>query len=487
MVFGEKVRMKGVAQMEFAQSYPHPGWVEHEPEDLWATVISTCRRAMASTGVEAGDIASIGISNQRETTVVWDRRTGRAVTPAIVWQDRCTAATCQALREAGHEDLVSSCTWLLLDPYFSASKIAWILDNTDGARQAAEEGRLAFGTVDCFLLWRLTDGRIHATDATNASRTALYNIHEGRWDEELLNLFRVPVSMLPEVRNSADDYGMTDPDLFGGTIAVCGIAGDQQAATVGQACFEPGMVKSTYGTGCFAVLNTGSVPVVSQNWLLTTVAYQFDGKSAYALEGAIFVAGVAVQWLHDGLRILEDASQSGDLAAVAGADQDVYMVPAFVGLGAPYWDAECRGAIFGLTRGTARPELARAALESVCFQTNDLIDAMRADWSAAGHDGTEASAPVLRVDGSMVASDWTMQRLADVLDAPVDRPHMRETTVQGAAYLAGFGAGLYPDPAAFAESWALERRFTPTMEEAVRAHKVAGWRDAVSRTLSRGV
>ncbi|PTW61628.1 glycerol kinase [Breoghania corrubedonensis] len=485
MVFDEAMRVKGVAQMEFEQHYPHPGWVEHEPEDLWATVVSTCRRAMTSAGVEAGDIASIGITNQRETTVVWDRRTGRAVAPAIVWQDRRTAATCQALREAGRETLVSSRTGLLLDPYFSASKIAWILDNTDGARSAAEAGRLAFGTVDSFLLWRLTDGAVHATDATNASRTALYNIHEGRWDEALLDLFRVPACMLPEVRDCAADFGTSDPDLLGGPIAIRGMAGDQQAATVGQACFEPGMVKSTYGTGCFAVLNTGNAPVISKSRLLTTIAYQFDGQPTYALEGAIFVAGAAVQWLRDGLHILEDAAQSGDLAAIADAAQEVYMVPAFVGLGAPYWDAECRGAIFGLTRGTGRAELARAALEAVCFQTNDLIDAMHGDWRAAGHEGAGAGAPVLRVDGGMVASDWTMQRLADVLDAPVDRPRMRETTVQGAAYLAGYGAGLYPDPTAFSKGWALERRFTPTMDAPVRERMVAGWRDAVSRTLSK--
>ncbi|WP_321502813.1 glycerol kinase GlpK [Breoghania sp.] len=485
IVFDSAMKIGGVAQMEFAQHYPNSGWVEHEPEDLWATVLSTCRRAMTTARVEASDIAAIGITNQRETVVVWDRKTGRAVAPALVWQDKRTAATCQKLREAGHEELVTSATGLLLDPYFSASKIAWILDTVDGAREAAEAGQLAFGTVDTFLLWRLTGGKVHATDATNASRTLLYNIRTGEWDDRLLELFRVPRALLPEVRDSAADYGSTLPHLFGGAIAVRGIAGDQQAATVGQACFEPGMVKSTYGTGCFAVLNTGDTPVTSQNRLLTTIAYQFDGKPTYALEGSIFVAGAAVQWLRDGIHILDNAAESGELAAAADPNQNVVMVPAFVGLGAPYWDADCRGAIFGLTRGTGRAELARAALEAVCFQTRDLIEAMHADWEADGRGGADAGAPVLRVDGGMVASDWTMQRLADLLDAPVDRPTINETTAMGAAYLAGYASGIYGEPETFAANWSLERRFSPEMDGATRAQKVADWGDAISRTLSR--
>ncbi len=477
IIFDASCKIVSVAQEEFAQHFPHSGWVEHDPEDIWDTVVRTARQAMSQANAQPGDVAAIGITNQRETTVVWNRKTGKPIHKAIVWQDRRTADWCADLKAAGHETLVSERTGLLLDPYFSGTKVAWILNNVDGARPAAEAGDLAFGTVDTFLLWRLTGGRVHATDATNASRTMMYDIHTGSWSDDLLDLLGVPKSMLPEVKDCAAAYGEANADVLGASIPICGIAGDQQAATVGQACFEPGMMKSTYGTGCFALLNTGSDVVRSQNRLLTTVAYQLDGKPTYALEGSIFIAGAAVQWLRDGLKILGDAAQTGNMAEAADPEQQVYLVPAFVGLGAPYWDAECRGAMFGLTRATGPNEFAQAALESVCYQTRDLLEAMQGDWTGAG-------STVLRVDGGMTASDWTMQRLADILDAPVDRPHIMETTALGAAYLAGYHAGVYPEPGAFAKLWSLEKRFAPNMAEAVRSEKYAGWRNAVSRTLS---
>jgi glycerol kinase len=477
ILFDSACQIKRAAQQEFPQHYPHSGWVEHEPEDLWETTLATCRKVLNDAGTGPESIAAIGITNQRETTVVWDRQTGKAIHRAIVWQDRRTADICAGFKSAGLEDTVSKRTGLLLDPYFSGTKVAWILDNVPGARDAANAGRLAFGTVDSFLLWRLTGGKVHATDATNASRTLLYDINKKRWSLYLLDLFRVPQSMLPEIKDCAADFGTTDPALFGAAIPITGIAGDQQAAGIGQACFEPGMVKSTYGTGCFALLNTGPTPVFSKNRLLTTVAYSLNGKFDYALEGSIFIAGAAVQWLRDGLGLIGTAAQSGQLAASADPEQDVYLVPAFVGLGAPYWDAECRGAMFGLTRATTPKEIARAALESVCFQTRDLVEAMRADWGAARET-------VLRVDGGMVASDWTMQRLADILAAPVDRPKVLETTALGAAYLAGFKIGFYPEPREFAKRWSLDRRFIPTLGEAERARKYALWQDAVRRTLS---
>jgi len=479
ILFDTACNVAGVGQQEFEQHFPKPGWVEHEPEDIWETTVATCREAMEKAGATAPDIAAIGITNQRETTVIWDRKTGKPIHRAVVWQDRRTADTCHALKAAGHETEIAARTGLLLDPYFSGTKVAWILDHVDGAHEAAARGDLAFGTVDSFLLWRLTGGKVHATDATNASRTMLYDIHEGRWRDSLADVLRVPMAVLPEVRDSAADFGETDPDIFGGAIRIAGIAGDQQAATVGQACFKPGMMKSTYGTGCFALLNTGDEAVASKNRLLTTIAYQLGGKPTYALEGSIFVAGAAVQWLRDGLAIIKDAAHSGGLAGDADPNQSVYLVPAFVGLGAPYWDADCRGAIYGLTRGTGRAELARAALEAVCYQTRDLLEAMHGDLGSA-HE------TVLRVDGGMVASDWTMQRLADMLAAPVDRPHVLETTALGAAYLAGMRTGFYPEPEAFAGTWALERRFEPAMDAAERDAKYAGWKDAVRRTLSAG-
>ncbi len=480
IVFDKRLAAVGVAQKEFRQYFPKPGWVEHDPEEIWQTVLSTCRSAIRKAGLKPTDIAAIGITNQRETTLVWNRKTGKPIYRAIVWQDRRTTEMCEALHRAGHEAEITARSGLLIDPYFSGTKVSWLLDRVKGARQRAERGDLAFGTVDSFLVWRLTGGHRHVSDATNAARTLLYNIHSGNWDDTLLGILDVPRSLLPEVLDSAAEFGVTEKSLFGAEIPILGVAGDQQAATIGQACFLPGMVKSTYGTGCFALLNTGDQAVRSRNRLLTTIAYQIDGQKTYALEGAIFVAGAAVQWLRDGLKLVKRAADTGELAAMADPDQPVFMVPAFVGLGAPYWDAEARGAIYGITRGTTRAEIARGALESVAYQTRDLLDAMHGDWTADA-----AAPPILRVDGGMVASDWTMQFLADILDAPVDRPRMMETTSIGAAYLAGYRADVYPEPKKFADSWKLDRRFRPRMKEAERARKLAGWQDAIARTLSR--
>ncbi len=425
---------------------------------------------MRNAGAAATDIAAIGITNQRETTLLWDRASGQALHRAIVWQDRRTADFCARLRAAGHEPIFAAKTGLLLDPYFSGTKLAWLLDRVPDARARAARGELAFGTVDTYLLWRLTGGKVHATDATNASRTLLFDIHNGRWDDELMALLGVPKSVLPEVRDSSAAFGMTDPTLFGAAIPICGIAGDQQAALIGQACFAPGMLKSTYGTGCFAVLNTGPTPIVSNNKLLTTIAYQLGGKRTYALEGSIFVAGAAVQWLRDNLQIVASAEATGALAAAADPTQEVILVPAFVGLGAPYWRPDVRGALFGLTRGSGPAELAQAALDSVCFQTADLLTAMRADWPQA-----QNALKILRVDGGMAASDWTMQRLADLTGCIVDRPHIRETTALGAAYLAGLHCGFFPEPDRYAAQWHLERSFAPQMDAAsVRANSPDG-------------
>jgi len=467
------------AQQELRQIYPAPGLVEHDPEEIWSATVATVREALAKAGAGAGDVAGIGITNQRETTIVWDRATGRPIYNAIVWQDRRTADFCADLARAGHEGEVAARTGLVLDPYFSATKIRWLIDHVEGAGAAALAGRLAFGTVDSFLLWRLTGGKTHASDATNAARTLIFDIGRGEWDLDLCALFGVPAALLPKVCDCAHDFGTTEPALFGGPIRILGAAGDQQAATVGQGCFEPGMIKSTYGTGCFALLNTGAAPVASKHRLLTTIAYQLGGQRTYALEGAIFVAGAAVQWLRDGLEVIERAEDVNALAAKADPAEQVYLVPAFVGLGAPYWDAQARGAVFGLTRKSGAPELARAALEAVGYQTRDLLDAMRADWPPGGAD------TVLRVDGGMAASDITLQFLADILAAPVDRPVVTETTALGAAYLAGFAAGLCPDLAGFAARWRCARRFVPQMDDATRARKWAGWRDAVSRTLTQ--
>ena len=477
IAFSTKLKPLGSGQKEFRQFYPKSGWVEHDPEEIWAGVIAVAKAAIRKAKAKPQDVRAIGITNQRETVVIWNRRTGKPIHKAIVWQDRRTAPLCAQLKAAGHERLFTERTGLLLDPYFSGTKIRWLLDNVKGARERAEKGELAFGTIDSFLIWRLTGGKVHATDATNASRTLLYNIHTGQWDDTLLRILGIPASLLPEVKDCAADFGMADPKLLGAAIPICGVAGDQQAATVGQACFEPGMMKSTYGTGCFALMNTGSTAVRSQNRLLTTVAYQLDGQRTYALEGAIFIAGAAVQWLRDGLKLVTSADQTGALAKAADPNQHVYLVPAFVGLGAPYWNSDARGAIFGLTRGTTKRELAQAALEAVCYQTCDLLRAMQKDMGGAGKT-------ILRVDGGMTASDWTMQRLADILDAPVDRPPILETTALGAAYLAGLRAGLLPKPSEFAKSWKRQRRFTPRMKQAEREMKYAGWQDAVRKLLA---
>ena len=474
MVFDAQLAPVAMAQQELRQIYPSPGWVEHDPEEIWAAVVGTVREAMAKAGLAAKDIAAIGITNQRETTIVWDRVNGKPIHNAIVWQDRRTADTCAALRAAGHEPAVSAKTGLVIDPYFSATKIGWMLDHVNRARGAAEQGRLAFGTIDCFLLWRLTGGKVHATDATNASRTMLFDIARGGWDMDLMRLLDVPGGLLPEVHDCAADFGETKPDLFGGPIRICGIAGDQQAAAIGQGCFSPGMLKSTYGTGCFALLNTGAEPVHSRRRLLSTIAYQLCGRRTYALEGAIFIAGAAVQWLRDGLHLIGKAAEVDALSQKADPAEQVYLVPAFVGLGAPYWDADARGAIFGLTRNSGAAEFARAALEAVGYQTRGLLEAMKADWPAAADT-------VFRVDGGMTASAVTMQFLADILGAPVDRPAVMETTAVGAAYLAGLQAGICPDPGEFAATWRLDRRFEPAMDEATRARKWAGWQAAVER------
>ncbi len=477
IVFDAALRVVASAQEEFPQHYPASGWVEHDPADLWSTVAGTARGAIERAGIGADRIAAIGITNQRETTLIWDRATGEPIHRAIVWQDRRTADTCARLRDESAEPGITAKTGLLLDPYFSATKAAWILDHVPGARQRAERGELAFGTVDSFLIWKLTGGAVHATDATNASRTMLYDIAAGDWDDDLCRILRVPRAILPDVRDCAADFGTTRPDLFGRPIPILGVAGDQQAATVGQACFSPGMMKSTYGTGCFALLNTGADLVPSTNRLLTTVAYRLHGKSTYALEGSIFIAGAVVQWLRDGLKIIREAKETAPLALAADAGQDVVLVPAFTGLGAPYWRPDCRGAIYGLTRNSGPAELARAALESVGFQTRDLLEAMRADWGAAGEG-------VLRVDGGMTASDWTMQFLADILGAPVDRPVVTETTALGAAYLAAMQAGVMGGPEEFARQWALDRRFSPAMDAATRDARYARWKRAVAATMA---
>ena len=477
IVFDSNARRVAVAQAEFAQHYPAPGWVEHDPEDIWRDVVATARAAIRDSGVAADAIAGIGITNQRETTLVWDRATGQPIHRAIVWQDRRTADRCEALRAAGHEDEVRARTGLLLDPYFSATKIGWILDHVDGARARAERGELAFGTIDCFLLWRLTGGKVHATDVTNASRTLLWNIREDRWDEHMCALMGVPAAMLPEVHDNAHLYGETDLALFGAAIPIAGIAGDQQAALIGQACFRRGSAKSTYGTGCFLLLNTGDEAVASNNRLLTTPAYRLDGRTTYALEGSIFVAGAAIKWLRDGIGVITHASDTDDMATRVPDSHGVYMVPAFVGLGAPHWDPDARGAIFGLTLGSTQAHLARAALEAVGYQTLDLVEAMVADGAARP--------AALRVDGGMAANDWLCGFLAGLLDAPVERPHELETTARGAAFLAGLATGLWSGLDELEALWSRDRRFTPTMAADQRETLVAGWHDALHRTLRR--
>ncbi|MEX6634424.1 glycerol kinase GlpK [Hyphococcus lacteus] len=475
IVFDQSGKIISQAQAEFAQHYPKDGWVEHDPEDIWRTTRDTAREALETAEENGGEVVAIGLTNQRETTILWDRETGKALYNAIVWQDRRTMDVCTKLREEGFEIHVTARTGLLLDPYFSATKAAWILDNVDGARARAENGEIAFGTVDSFLICRLTGGETHATDATNASRTSLYNIHDNCWDDALLEKFRVPKAMLPNVRDCSDDYGLTDPELFGRPIPICGVAGDQQAAAFGQACFEPGDIKSTYGTGCFVLIHTGDKVLHSQNKLLSTIACRLDGKTTYALEGSIFIAGAAIQWLRDELEIIKSADETAALAESIENNNGVYLVPAFTGLGAPHWSPSARGLVSGLTRSSGKAELARAALESVVYQTADLMNAI-------ARDGAETK--TLRVDGGMVANDWTMQFLADILNLPVERPKILETTALGVAYLAGLKVGIFQNIEEIAERWRLDARFQPAMSAEERAGNLSGWADALRRALA---
>ena len=475
VIYDHEAHVVASEQQEFPQLYPKPGWVEHDPEAIWTSVRDVTRGAMQKAGVDASGIAAIGITNQRETTVIWDRESGEPVYNAIVWQDRRTAAYCRAKKNDGLDPTVTAKTGLRLDPYFSGTKVAWILDHVDGVRARAEAGKLAFGTIDSFLLWRLTGGRVHATDATNASRTLLFNIHTQDWDDELLAMFGVPRALLPEVRDCAADFGLAVDECIGGEVPVCGIAGDQQAALIGQAGFEPGMTKSTYGTGCFVVANTGGEALNSDNHLLTTVGMRIGGEVTFALEGSVFVAGSAMQWLRDELRIIDSAPESEVIASRTGVVDDVYVVPAFAGLGAPYWDPDARGAILGLTGGSSRDDIVTATLQSVAFQTVDLIDAM-------AEDGIRPS--VIRVDGGMVANDWFLQFLADVLGAPVERPVNVESTVLGAAYLAGYQAGIVESLSGIGALWQCDARFEPAMEAARREQLLGGWRDAIGRVRS---
>jgi glycerol kinase len=465
------------AQQEFAQIYPEPGWVEHDPEAIWDSVTTVTRNAMQKVNAVAADVSAIGITNQRETTVIWDRESGESVYNAIVWQDRRTAAYCQSLKDDGHESLVTDKTGLRLDPYFSATKIAWILDNVDGVRQRAEAGKLAFGTIDSFLLWRLSGGRVHATDATNASRTMLFNIHTQQWDDDLLAIFSIPRALLPDVHDCAADFGIATDACLGGDVPVYGIAGDQQAALIGQAGFSDGMTKSTYGTGCFVIANTGKKALHSDNQLLTTIAMRIDDEVTYGLEGSVFVAGSAMQWLRDELRIIDSASESEAIAERTGVIADVHVVPAFAGLGAPHWDPDARGAILGLTRGSGRNEIVTATLQSVAYQTRDLIDAM-------SDDGIRPS--VIRVDGGMVANNWFLQFLANVLDIPVERPQNVESTVLGAAYLAGYRAGVVKSADELATLWKRDAIFRPEMSDDQRERLLHGWQDAVQRVQTAG-
>ena len=485
----------GVAQAsagrELPQIFPAAAEVEHDPVQIWQDTLATGRKALAKAKVPAGQIAAIGIANQRETTVVWRRDTGQPIHNAIVWQDRRTAPLCETLRKAGHGAMIQARTGLIIDPYFSATKIAWLLDNVQGARAAAEAGELAFGTIDSWLLWNLTDGAnpglspspSHYTDATNASRTMLFDIHRQCWDRELCALFNVPMNMLPEVLDSADDFGVSASELFGTAIPITGMAGDQQAASLGQACFTPGMIKSTYGTGCFVMLNTGAKAVTSQNRMLTTIAYRLDGQTTYALEGSIFVAGATMQWLRDGLKIIDAAPESENLARAITSTNGVVMVPAFTGLGAPYWDADARGGIFGLTRDSSIAHIVRAGLEAVCYQTRDLLLAMQADAQNVG-TVQDLSLDVLRVDGGMAENNWLMQFLADILDVTVDRPHVIETTALGAAYLAGLQVGLFPSLEAITGQWQREATFTPAMAPDQRNALYTAWQEAVARVRS---
>ncbi len=476
IVFDQSGTIIATSQQEFRQIFPADGWVEHHPLEIWETTLTTAREALQTAEQKGGKVSAIGITNQRETTLLWDRQTGQTIGNAIVWQDRRTSDQCQKLKEKSLEKIFTERTGLLLDPYFSGTKLAWILDKNPDFRQPAEQGKLAFGTVDSFLLWRLTGGQVHATDATNASRTLIFNIHTQKWDDELLEILNIPKPLLPEVKDCAADFGMTAPEIFGRPIPICGIAGDQQAASIGQACFQPGMVKSTYGTGCFVMMNTGDKAVRSANRLLTTVAYRLKGETSYALEGSIFSAGSAVQWLRDALGLIETAAQSEELAAGISSTGGVYMVPAFTGLGAPHWDPQARGALLGLTRDSGRAEIVRATLESISYQTADLLHGMESD--------SGISIERLRVDGGMAANNWLMDFLAGILDLPVDRPIVTETTALGVAYLAGLQTGLYKNLEDIAQSWQLHRSFKPQLADDRRKQLLEGWQQALKRVLA---
>ncbi len=470
MLFDRSGRACFTAQQEFTQHFPRDGWVEHDPEEIWSTTLAVVRQALGKASDDSRPVTAIGITNHRETTVIWDRASGEAIYNAIVWQDRRTAEYCETLRGKDLESTVTAKTGLLLDPYFSGTKVNWILDYVDGARERAERGELAFGTIDSFLIWRLTGGKVHATDATNASRTLMFNIHEQQWDAELLEMLSVPDSLLPKVLDCAADYGTTESDLLDAEIPICGVAGDQQAALIGQACFDAGMIKSTYGTGCFMILNTGDEALQSNNKLLTTVGYRLKGKTTYALEGSIFVAGAAVQWLRDGIGIIDSAPETEAIAESLPDNGGVYLVPAFTGLGAPHWDPDARGAIFGITRDTGPAQLVRATLESVCYQTFDLLEAKRRDGIAPSR---------LRVDGGMVQNNWLCGFLADVLDITVERPVETETTALGAAYLAGLQTGLFASTDEIAANWQSDREFEANMANTERNQLLADWHDAV--------
>ena len=474
IVFDRAGSIVSVAQKEFRQIYPQPGWVEHDPGEIWSTQAGVAAEAVMRAGLNVASIEAIGITNQRETTIVWDRDTGRPIHNAIVWQDRRTAAFCDELKTRGLEASVRAKTGLPIDSYFSATKIRWILDNVDGAREKARHGKLAFGTVDSWLVWNLTGRTLHITDATNASRTMLFNIHTLQWDDELLALFDIPRSMLPDVRASSNVYASTKPNLFNASIPLAGIAGDQHAALFGQMCTRPGMVKNTYGTGCFLMMNTGDTPIESRNNLVTTIAWQVGGKTVYALEGSIFIAGALVQWLRDGLGIIRHASEIEALARSVSHGDGVYVVPAFAGLGAPHWHANARGTVFGITRGTTAAHIARAALDAIAYQSIDVLDAMEADSNLHIRE--------LRVDGGAVANDLLMQIQADLLGVDVVRPQVAETTALGAAYLAGLATGYWKDIAQLQDQWKLDRRFTRQVDAAEVERGLAGWHRAVNAT-----
>jgi len=483
ILFNKEMKIEAIAQEEFQQYFPNSGWVEHNPEDLFKTVLNTCKEVLKKADTSIENIISVGITNQRETTVVWDKNTGKAIYNAIVWQDRRTASECTLLKKIGYEKTIIEKTGLLLDPYFSAMKLKWILENVDKAKQKAINNDLLFGTVDSFLVWKLSNKKFHVTDATNASRTMLYNIKTNKWDKDICKKLDIPMNILPEVKNCADNFGFINEKYFGKQVPINAIAGDQQSAAIGQACFEPGMVKSTYGTGCFALLNIGENMIISKNKLLTTIAYRLNGKTTYAFEGSIFIAGAVIQWLRDGLKIIKDAKDTQEMALNADKNQQLYLVPAFTGLGAPYWDTTCRGAIYGLTRGSGPNEFAKAALESIAYQTRDLLEAMNEDLNS--FDESIKNKTILRVDGGMSASNYTMQFLSNILGATIDRPEILETTALGVAWLAGMKADFYTSKEEFAKNWRLKKNFQPKMDEQSRAKLYSGWKDAIQRTLSK--